>query len=62
MCIRDRIQGQEKRTEKCLWQAGMCWAKEGLRAKKAKQRTVAAEAFEQVSWFLLACTKFSDNR
>ena len=46
------IQGQEKRTEKCLWQAGMCWAKEGLRAKKAKQRTVAAEAFEQVSRFL----------
>lgn len=43
------IQGQEKRTEKCLWQAGMCWAKEGLRAKKARQRTVAAEAFEQVS-------------
>lgn len=42
------IQGQEKRTEKCLWQAGMCWAKQGLRAKKAKQRTVAAEAFEQV--------------
>ncbi|GAA5864124.1 hypothetical protein JCM3774_006388 [Rhodotorula dairenensis] len=41
------IQGQEKRTEKCLWQAGMCWAKEGLRAKRAKQRTVASEAFEQ---------------
>ncbi|GAA5977251.1 hypothetical protein JCM10908_004910 [Rhodotorula pacifica] len=41
------IEGQEKRTEKCLWQAGMCWAKEGLRAKKARQRTVACEAFEQ---------------
>ncbi|BGP56812.1 hypothetical protein JCM8202v2_004443 [Rhodotorula sphaerocarpa] len=41
------LEGQQARVEKCLWQAGMCWAKEGLRAKRTRQGELACEAFEQ---------------
>lgn len=47
------LEGQQGRVEKCLWQAGMCWAKEGLRAKRARQGELACEAFEQVRVLLL---------
>lgn len=42
------IGGQERRRDKCLWQAGMCYAGVGIRARYRGDAEGARTAFEQV--------------
>ncbi|GAA5838917.1 hypothetical protein JCM9279_003899 [Rhodotorula babjevae] len=52
------MDGQEKRRDKSMWQAGMCYASLGMRAKKRGERDTARGALEQAR----SCFHFINER
>ncbi|GAA5927920.1 hypothetical protein JCM3775_002764 [Rhodotorula graminis] len=52
------MDGQEKRRDKSMWQAGMCYASLGMRAKKRGEKETARGALEQAR----SCFHFINER